>query len=131
MSYRLVHGQDDRVKAWAYGKMGMEPPPQGVALGGEDADGNLVFAAIFQRYAAGDVDITLYNEAPAQALRSIIREVMAYPFGQLKCRRVTAQVPIQNTRSIKLVRGLGFRQEGFKRGTNTIVFGLLEGELSV
>jgi RimJ/RimL family protein N-acetyltransferase len=68
--------------------------------------------------------------SPKWATRQTIGAILHYPFKQLGCHRVTALTAKGNQRSIKLLKGLGFRFEGENRKgwdgyKNSLTFGLL------
>lgn len=131
MQCKVIYGQDRRVAEWACGQYGVPIPDEYDAVGGEDADGNLMFGVVFKRYSPGDAEIMLASTGPRNALRGVIREVLSLPFDRYGCVRVTAEVPLTNSVCIKLAQGLGFQVEGLKRGTDVLVMGLLKGELRV
>lgn len=64
--------------------------------------------------------------------KSVIQVVFRYPFVQLECKRITAICNERNERSIKLVTGLGFKQEGrvrdYYESADALVLGLLKHE---
>lgn len=68
--------------------------------------------------------------SPVWATRQTIGAILDYPFRQLDCQRVTALTAKGNHRSIKLLKGLGFRFEGeHRKGWDgvrpSLTFGLL------
>ena len=60
------------------------------------------------------------------------RNVFAYCFEQLECNRITLHCKVSNARALKMVRRLGFKDEGLCRayfdGEDAIVLGLLRAE---
>lgn len=91
-------------------------------------DGVIVGAVMFTRFADGDVEMTCAGE-PGWTNRSSLRLIFSYPFGQLKCRRVTAIVHERNGTMRDYCERMGFTLEGVKRkaldGADAYIFGLL------
>ena len=66
------------------------------------------------------------------ATKPTIRAMMAYPFDQLKCDRLTTIISERNARSIRFNIGIGFKLEGIiRRGygdCDAMIFGLMRDE---
>lgn len=79
--------------------------------------GRLVGAVIYYGWqrSTGDIHLAVACESPLAARPAIIREVLAYPFAVLGCRRVTATTRHDDTRAIRGLRGCGFVREGCRR----------------
>jgi RimJ/RimL family protein N-acetyltransferase len=63
----------------------------------------------------------------------VLRAIFRYPFAQLNCRRVTMITSTRNTEARKLLKGLGFHQEGqircaFSNSEDAAIYGLLARE---
>ena len=58
------------------------------------------------------VEVTIAADSPRWATRQTIQTLLAYPFMQLKCQRVSAFVRKGNKRARRLNEGLGFVLEG-------------------
>ena len=80
-------------------------------------EGKLAAGVVFHNYdaRAGDIEVVIAAESPRWASRVVFHTAFAYPFLQLGCRRVTARVPVSNTRARRLVEGAGFALEGLMR----------------
>lgn len=128
----VLYGADELVAEWVARKLGRKEPGDRpyVALGmtdGENLVGGMVF---FNQRGNAEVHVSAAADDPkAMRLRGLAR-MYAYAFNQLGVRRITAEVEMSNTRSIRLVQGLGFVREGVKRkaapdGGHVGVFGLL------
>jgi RimJ/RimL family protein N-acetyltransferase len=77
--------------------------------------------------------VVIAAESPRWASREVFHTAFAYPFLQLGCRRVTARVPVSNTRARRLVEGAGFALEGLMRsaaqdGGDVLIYGILKQE---
>lgn len=61
---------------------------------------------------------------------NVLRQVMRYPFRQLKVRRLTSEILLINERAVSQAKLMGFKLEGRKRrmgpgGTDVGIFGLV------
>src|SRR6187549_2264145 len=78
-------------------------------------NGKLAAIAVYHDYAPPCIQMSFYALTPRWAHMSTIRDLLNYPFGQLKCRRVTSLVKKKNARSRRMVEGLGWKLEGVVR----------------
>jgi hypothetical protein len=122
----IVYGEE--LRPWLEKSLGEKVPHEteflGFVLGGEP------YAVVgFHSYYGDDVELCASAVCGTPAF---LLAVFDYVFVQLKCRRCTAKVRADNKRSLKLVKRLGFKQEGIMRkarnGCDVIVFGLLKEE---
>ncbi len=96
--------------------------------------GRLVGALLFHDgYAQKDVWWTIYTTDKHWCQRRLLRKMFRVAFCDLKCHRIGILVQATNEKSLKLVRGLGFVQEGILRqlGENKedcFVFSMLKSE---
>ena len=85
------------------------PPYSAAAWRGPEDDFRA--SAVFCNYTGTNIDIHLVVKS-RPSIR-IWRDILRYVFVQLKCRRLTAIVPENHTKLLRLVRGLkGWRPEG-------------------
>lgn len=80
-----------------------------------------------------DCRVIIVADDPSWCLPGVLAELFRYPFEVAGCTRLTAIIRDGNTRSLRLCKGLGFRQEGvLRRGhngrTNAIILGMLKEE---
>jgi len=115
----LVFGRDIDIAAWVarnlptVGDDGFGPCTAiGVMRNGEVIAG-VVFHGYRQTYSS--IDVSIFSTSPAWASKRTIAQILAYPFIQLGCRRVAAQVEAKNTRAQKFLTGIGFVREGVAR----------------
>lgn len=80
-----------------------------------EVDGQIVGAVVFDGFTPFDVCIHIALDDPKAVNRRTLRAVFAYPFYQLRLRRVTALIGETNSRSIQFVTKIGFWLEGRKR----------------
>lgn len=96
-------------------------------------DGEIIGAVLYDRYTGCDIMMHYALKSGALAAKpDFIRAVFRYPFVQLECRRVTAMVDWKNHKSRKVVRHLGFKEEGVLRDArpddDVVVYGMLVEE---
>lgn len=100
-------------------------------------DGKPVAGVIFNWYRemqfGSDMRVIIAADDSSWCLPGVLRELFAYPFIFANCERLTAVIRDGNARSLKLCRGLGFRQEGvLRRGfdgrSNALILGMLKHE---
>lgn len=129
----LVYGQDKRVRDWVAERIGENLDDAEVAIGVEE-DGELIAGVAYNMYTGAAICM---NVAATPGKRWTTKEFMyaffAYPFVQLKCRRVTGLVRESNSAARKFDEHVGFIQEGvirqaFEDGEDAILYGMLKSE---
>ena len=75
----------------------------------------LAAVTAWDNWTGMDVEVCIAAIDPRWATRQTIRTLMAYPFLQLKCQRITARIYKSNKRSRRFVEGIGFKHEGTHR----------------
>lgn len=135
---RLVVGEDDAVAEWAVGLIPHVPTAASLgdcrAVGVANGTG-LVAACVYHRWVPeyASCEITFAASSPRWATRGLIRGLLAVPFVQYKCNRVTLTVPHDNERAVRFVRGIGFVREGAARDgfgpkRHALIYGMLRRE---
>jgi len=134
---RLLLGDDEHVAAWA---AGLIPHMHGRGFGdcraigvvserGEPLAG-VVFSNFLPQYRS--IEISLATSTPRCLTRRLMQEIMAYPFEQLACQRVTAITPRRAAAIRRFIDGFGFKREGLvRRGfgdDDAVISGLLKRE---
>lgn len=136
---RLVIGQtnDPALLAWAASHIPHLPPSLGdfVGFGIVDDDGYLRGVALYHAYAPqyASIEITFALESPRYLSRKVIAGIMAYPFLQLNCQRVSAATPRRAKPARRFLKTFGFQLEGVgRRGFgpwgDAMAYSLLRGE---
>lgn len=130
----LLYGHDRELALWVGERLGLGGPVRGVdpTAIGVARDGVIVAAALFSNYQWPTIEITFVTSTPRWASRDTIRGILAYPFVQLHCKRVTAVTEECNRPARAFLERLGFWQEGvhpdaFPSGTG-ISYGLLRSD---
>ncbi len=109
--------------------------PGGYEAIGVARDDKLVGGCLYTEYrpCPGGGNIAMWAAGHGWLSRRTIRAMLGYPFRELNCHRVTVTIPRGNRPSRKLVKDLGFVEEGkIRRGHSTtqdlMVYGLLRDE---
>jgi len=76
-----------------------------------------------------DISVAAVMTDQAATNRAAIRQILAYPFRELQLPRISAEIDMTNTRSLRQAEILGFQLEGIKKrmgqnGGDWGVFGL-------
>ena len=135
---RLVFGDDARVAAWVAGRIAWLPPEgfgPSAAIGVVGEDGRPLGGVVFSNYQRfyRSIDMSGAAASPRWLTRRLISQILAYPFGQLDCLRITAVTPRKAASARRLLEKLGFKREGAARlgfgmhGT-AIIYGLLQAD---
>lgn len=127
---------DDRMLGWIAERIPGVNAEQwkGYARGiGVGIDGKIVAGMAVGGWERGNIEISFAADHARWATKDTIRRLMAYPFVQLDCHRVTCRCARSNERAIKFCRGIGFKDEGVIRlgwgpDEDAILLGLLRNE---
>ena len=114
----LIFGQDARVMAFVVQRVPhMDPLKDYTAIGVADEAGTLVAGCLYHSYVPryAGLEISFAASSARWARRGVIRQLLAYPFVQLGCRRVMTVIPSDNARAIRFNIGIGFVREGTLR----------------
>lgn len=147
---RLIYGADAEVATWVNERLGggtVDTPFIGIGVlhhqcraqevNEHDLPYQLVAGAYFYNEhldgSASDIEAAVAADDIAAGDREVVRQVLSYPFGERRHRRITVQVEASNERAIRQAQKMGFRIEGRKRkmaGPNedVIIMGLLPEE---
>ena len=86
------------------------------AIGVENEQGERVAGVIYNHYTGHDISMHVAStHGTLWARPHILRDLFAFPFNQLKCRRVTGFVSALNEHTLPFDEHLGFRREGILR----------------
>lgn len=125
---------DDSAVDWLAERLGFRPnPARGLAI---RYNGRIVGAVAYWRFQyeweeLTDLEGSMVFTRPASFTRGVAQAILSYPFDQLQSERMTARVAVDNPRSDRLVRWLGFTHEGtVRRGRfpDHRIYGLLRSE---
>lgn len=127
---------DDRLVYWIAERIpGCDPEAMKALCRclGVVSNGEIIAAMALGLWDRGNVEIIFAADTPKWATRDTIRRMMAWPFEQLKCHRVTTRIHAKNERAIRFNEGIGFKREGLIRegwgpGEDAVLLGLLRSE---
>ncbi len=134
MTSRYLYGEEKRVLPWMEGiipHMRFHSDAQAIA---HERDGKLVGAAGYDHFTSRSCSMHVASDSTRQWLtREFLVRVYAYPFIQCGFARVTSIVSVNNEKSLRFIRHLGYTEEGRMReegddGDDMILFGLLRRE---
>ncbi len=104
------------------------------AIGVIDHTNEIVAGVVFHGYVprVRSIDVSFAAETPRWLTRRLASGILAYPFTQLDCVRITTPTPRKNRRARKFVEQFGFKREGLIRkgflDDDAVVSGLLASE---
>ena len=107
----LILGWNRELARWAGERIGVDDFGPCVAIGVAHK-GEIVAAAVYNQYRHPNIQVTFVTSSPRWASPGAIRSILAYPFLQLKCKRVTAVTEATNQPARAFLCRLGFREEG-------------------
>lgn len=112
----LKYDDQEMMVAWAAERIGFPFRPDAKAIGWAGADGELRAVTIFDGFSPCDCNMHIASDGSRSWLtRGYMRAAFAFPFIQLRLRRVTGLVPAKNKAALKFDLGLGFEREGYCR----------------
>lgn len=129
---RLIYNDEATLLPWAAAKVGNPQltgfDPRAVAIGIAREE-EIAAVAVYYHFEGNDCRISLASDGSRRWMtREFVTHVFAYPFIQLHLDRITAEIPRDRIEAARLCGRFGFIIEGTKRGTNTMIFGLLRTE---
>lgn len=71
----------------------------------------LLGGVVYNGYTGASINIHMAGFTPRWASRDMLWVCFDYPFNQLGCKKIFAQIPAQNTRAVKIDLKLGFTFE--------------------
>lgn len=134
----IVYGADEAIADWVSvnltGKKGAFTPSRALGVLHE---GNLVAGVVYNNYQETNdgkpllVEMTIYSIDKRWCSRHNLRNIFAYPFSQLRLRRVQAICSAQNEGVIMFLKRIGFTHEGthpsaYMDGSDALSFGMLK-----
>jgi RimJ/RimL family protein N-acetyltransferase len=109
----LICGRDELVAAWVKRRTPWVTSFDPCKAIGVYREGRALAGVVYYNYRPPNIDVTIAADDPRWCRKGVLAGLFSFPFMQLECRRITCVIPASNKRSIKLCRGLGFKDEGF------------------
>lgn len=113
--YPKDRSENEGLKLWLTRRVRDYRPGHYTACVAVLRDNNIAAVVAWDNYRGRDIEATFAASTPRWATRQTIRDLLLYPFGQLKVARVTAMVHKSNKRSRRFIEGIGFHLEGKHR----------------
>ncbi len=137
---RLVFGKDRAVAKWVSGKIPALPhspdafgPCTGIGV--LDRNENELAGIIFHDYqpSFSTIQMSFAANSPRWATRNMVRMLLAYPFEQLKVRKLWSAVQHTNERTLRVGAGLGFKKEAtlahhFGQGSHAVIIRMFDSD---
>jgi RimJ/RimL family protein N-acetyltransferase len=108
---RLILGYDRQIALWVGDRTGAEYEQDVVAIG-VARNWKLVAGVVFSHFTGRSFVATIAAEDPRWCRKGILAGLFAYPFQQAGAAVLTCYIAEHNKRSLKLCRGLGFKDAG-------------------
>lgn len=96
---------------------------------------SLVAGVVYHQYRPeqGDCELSVASRSKRWASREVLGALLAYPFRQLECRRISARVRADNRAALRFNLGLGWQVEGVIRewyapGVDAVMLGMTREE---
>lgn len=116
---RLAWGIDQPVADYIASKFAIAARRGGfkphVAVGIVNEENTLCGGIVMTDWRIHDACLSIYVEPPAFITPRMFRELFGHVFGQMRMKRVTAEIAKKNRRARRFVEGIGFRLEGTLR----------------
>ena len=136
---KLAVGFDEEVVPWVASRIPAVLTPENfgpcVSIGVVDDRADKILAGVVYHNAQPRfkaLEVSMAAGDSRWMSRAVVNSLLAYPFVQLGCVRITAIVSRKNKRTMKLLHGLGFVREGLiRRGfvnQDAVIFGMLAKE---
>ena len=111
----LIFGQSERLLPWAAERIGLRQFQAGArAIGIEDDQQNIRGVVVYDGIGQADCSMHVASDGSGRWLtRQFLFHAFAFPFIQLRLRRVTAMVPAKNAHALRFDEKLGFVREGY------------------
>lgn len=128
----LMFGETALFHKWIFDNFGIDTAMPCEIIGILD-DSKIIGAVSYFNYYKHNIEMSIYTQDKRWCTRRNLHTFFAYPFLQLNCLRVTAQVAKMNKASRRLVESCGFKYEGNIRkgqasGDDTIIYGMFQHE---
>ena len=129
----ILLGHDLEICEWTMRALERRMPTTPYVAIGIVRRGVVMAGCVYENFRFPGIELSFATSSPHWATRQAIAHLLAYPFLQLGCTRITALVDVTNARSQKLAEGVGFIREGLVRqasptGSDLILYGMLKSE---
>lgn len=113
MTAQLIYGDEARLLSWASERIGLTFRADACTIGLE-RDGELAAVVVYDTFSQADCCMHVASDGTrAWMTKALLLAAFAYPFLQLRLRRVTGMVPAKNTQAMAFDEHIGFVREGY------------------
>lgn len=127
----LVYHHDEALAEWIGWQLDCKFAPPYKCIGVMRGD-KLVAAVLYNNFQLPNIQMTIASVSPRWASRQVIGRLFAYPFHELRCRRVSAVTKAMNQPARAFLSRLGFVPEGFHpqlfEDDDGVSYGLLKND---
>ena len=125
----LVFGEKGRVGDWVATRVGQYSSWGDFYAMGAEVNGKLSAGLVFNNFTPCSATVHLAISKPTRVLSELLDHAFLYAFDTCGLRRLTGLVEANNAKSLKIIKRLGFVEEGVMRqagedGQDIIIFAL-------
>lgn len=129
----LVTNMSQMVAKWVQSQFPDTPNFAPCTAIGIADDNRLIAGVVYNNYCGHTITVSMASTGRRWCNRRTIRALLAYPFEQLKVRRLEANVAKRNKDTRRLLERAGFKSEGKRRqawpdGSDAIQYSMLRHE---
>ena len=115
----LVFNDKERIGDWVAGHVGQLSSWGGYYAMGAELEGEPISGVVFNNFTDSSATVHLAVSKPKKILSELFDHAFLYAFETCKLRGLTGLVEAQNAKSLKIIKHLGFVEEGVMREAGT------------
>ena len=116
---RLVFNDKERIGGWVANRVGQMTSWGDFYAMGADLKGELAAGVVLNNFTPCSATVHLAVSKPTKLLSELLDHAFLYAFKTCKLRRLTGLVEANNGKSLKIIKHLGFVEEGVMREAGT------------
>jgi len=116
---KLVFDDKERIGDWVAERVGQLSSWGGFYAMGAELKGELVSGLVFNNFTDSSATVHLAVSTPTKTLSQMLDHGFLYAFKACRLRRLTGLVEAQNEKSLKIIKHIGFTEEGVMRQAGT------------
>tara|TARA_B100000768_G_C11017530_1_gene264717 strand:+ start:126 stop:548 length:423 start_codon:yes stop_codon:yes gene_type:complete len=116
---QLVFDDKTRVGDWVASHVGQLSSWGGFYAMGAELKGELTAGVVFNNFTNSSATVHLAVSKPKKILSELLDHAFLYAFETCSLRRLTGLVEANNAKSLKIIKHLGFVEEGVMREAGT------------
>jgi RimJ/RimL family protein N-acetyltransferase len=115
----LVFDDKERIGGWVANRVGQMSSWGGYYAMGAELEGEPISGIVFNNFTDSSATVHLAVSKPKRILSELFDHAFVYAFETCKLRRLTGLVEANNGKSLKIIKHLGFVEEGVMREAGT------------